>query len=767
MAILGIVEWAVYLLQSYYKGMDKAKKSLFEKVHFALFYTAILNVVTSGLIYIGCRMETHRLWVKTEELELDHYIELREEFDRIQMKIAKIESKDSQGLKKRLSPSPEQHDEAAEEPFSMQAAWRNIQQRVRHPLLVSRYNKLLLQIRFHELRMHFIKANGLPIKFRVSEYLYKCEQSVLSHCVHLSSFTWIILMAISNLTYFLMSMVVVGTGELTGTEVGMTVIFYAACGGMVVLSLVMLRKVKWIFSQIMHKKLIDCTRIGEVYNRESSPISILKTTREPTTFRQIDLFWFQNPHAIIRAIQFMQFGYAIVLSTCIIFWSDINKATKYEINSSLTMTLVCLSCTGLFLFLTTRIVPRYTLCTNLGQLVNKKRLLPMVASYRLEELVKRREREIKDSEDQQKLAMLKASSKPINLHKRGVSNETCRFEQLAELVAKPTDSLPKISPDERRTRRARKKAFSDGVAAMRSFTEKMNESSVGMAIDVEKKETLALTESKHEQAPRSATMRRGRNRVVSEGVNIMHADFLAEHDQKKSIRRDLQIKMDSVIEDIPIMTRDHESLKITVGRSFAEIDCNKDIQENTGSIKVADNECDSDVEDIPVVTEKEISKSSSFCHKLQVFLMSARYSYFSGLLGTMTCFFIVNLRIEFLLVYGDVLTIKTWLFESFNPTVFFWMELSLLLYFAAESIGMVYLFSKNRDANSSVGMQISGFIGMLLAISCTVLLLTAEAIRSPSYGPYGSRFKGGVGNIEPFTGMIALYFLRLPLGPRM
>jgi len=170
---------------------------------------------------------------------------------------------------------------------------------------------------------------------------------------------------------------------------------------------------------------------------------------------------------------------------------------------------------------------------------------------------------------------------------------------------------------------------------------------------------------------------------------------------------------------------------------------------------------------IKVVTEKEISKSSSFCHKLQVFLMSARYSYFSGLLGTMTCFFIVNLRIEFLLVYGDVLTIKTWLFESFNPTVFFWMELSLLLYFAAESIGMVYLFSKNRDANSSVGMQISGFIGMLLAISCTVLLLTAEAIRSPSYGPYGSRFKGGVGNIEPFTGMIALYFLRLPLGPRM
>jgi len=127
----------------------------------------------------------------------------------------------------------------------------------------------------------------------------------------------------------------------------------------------------------------------------------------------------------------------------------------------------------------------------------------------------------------------------------------------------------------------------------------------------------------------------------------------------------------------------------------------------------------------------------------------------------------VNLRIEFLLVYGDVLTIKTWLFESFNPTVFFWMELSLLLYFAAESIGMVYLFSKNRDANSSVGMQISGFIGMLLAISCTVLLLTAEAIRSPSYGPYGSRFKGGVGNIEPFTGMIALYFLRLPLGPRI
>jgi len=768
-AILGIVEWAVYLLQTYYQGMNKAKKSLFEKVHFALFYTAILNVVTSALIYIGCRLETNRLWVETEELELDHYIELREEFDRVQMKIARIEEKDAEDLQIRLPHSPEHHDETAEEPLTFNGAWRNLKQRIRHPLLVNRYNKLIVQVRFHELRMHFIKANGLPVKFMVSEYLKKCQQSVLSHCVHLSSLTWIILMAISNLTYFLMSMVVVGTGDKAGTEVMLTVLFYVACVGMLFLSILILRKVKWIFSQIMHKKLIDCTRIGKDNDNDAVSTSVLKLGSKPSIFRQIDLFWFRDPHAIIKTIQFMQFGFAIALSTCIIFWSDINKATKYDINTSLLMTLVCLVCAILFLFLTTRIVPRYTLCTNIGQLVNKKALLPMMASYSLDECVKRRQRENHVNKQQKKLKIFaNPSNRLSNTNNRLAKHDTCRYAQLADFVKMPTDSLPKLDPDERKARRKRTKATSDGVATMRSISQRIYETNTNESQEVPKvvRDDVRIPRSSNNESARKA-----RRRVVSEGVSMMRADFEADNTKAKNLG--LQLNMDSLMEDIPAMSKDPSTGNVGLGRAQLEYEDDAMIDSlkitETDPENAGNYENESDTGDLPEVANKAIQhQSSMFCNdNLQDFFMSAKYRYLSGLLGTMACFFLVNLRLEFLLVYGDDLVIKTWLFESFNPTVFFWMELSWLFFLAVESAIMFWVFSNQRYGHSRIGMQFAGAIGLILAVTCSVLLLVAEWLRPQEYGSFGSREKAGVGDIEPYTGLIALHFLRLPIGQKV
>jgi len=771
---LGIVEWAVYLLQTYYKGIDKAKKSLFEKVHFALFYTAILNALTSGVIYFGCRIETNRLWVKTEELELHHYIEVREEFERVQNKLAEIKSKNID-LLKNMSVSLDQSTEASKK--SWEIDWTLNKYRVIHPLLIRRYDKLLVQIRFHELRMHFIRANGLPIKFKVSDYLYKCEQSVLSQCVHLRSFTWIVLMAVCNLIYFLMSMVVVGTGDMAGTEVGMTVIFYTFCGGMVLLSLVILHKVKWIFSEIMHKKLIDCTPIGNGAENQGCLSNVLVEDSVSKEFRQIDLFWFQNPHAIITAIQFMQFGFAMALSTCIIFWSDINNTTKYNYHSSLILMLVCVICMFLFLFLITRIVPRYTLCTNLGQLVNKNLLLPMVASYRLEETIKRRKRDMKELQEQQKFSVFNNSSKfGKKVIRRSSSFETSRYEQLADLVAKPTNSLPKISPDESRVRRKRTKALSDGVAIMRL----MSSRALKLGDNEQSNDQSVAADSAGEIPSLCPARRKSRRKVVSEGVKMMRAgleeepyeqDLQIGHEKASSVG--MKLSIDSVLENIPIMTKDPSDLNIAAGRStYTYIHrSDENISQNIKSdfVKDAVYDIDSDAEDIPDIIQNgdRYKARKSAYQKLQDFFVSTKYCYLSGLLGNMVCFFLVNLRIEFLLVYGDGLQIKTWLFAKLNPSVFFWIELTWLLFFIVESAGMIYLFSKHSGKHPSVGMQLSGIFGFSLALTCAVLLLVAEAQRSAEYGRFGSRVQGGVGIIEPFTGMIALYFLRLPLGMKL
>jgi len=185
-AILGIVEWLVHLYHVYYASsyyITEELESAFTDVHYLLFYTAIINAIQSFILFLGCTNQTRNLWVKTEELDLNHYIELREEFDRVKREVSK-----------RMDIST-----LAEETFTPKKARQFISQIIFHPVLARKYHRLLVQVRFHELRIGFIRANKLPLKFRVSEYLRLCEQEVLMRLIKVSAFAWITLMATTNL----------------------------------------------------------------------------------------------------------------------------------------------------------------------------------------------------------------------------------------------------------------------------------------------------------------------------------------------------------------------------------------------------------------------------------------------------------------------------------------------------------------------------------------------------------------------------------------
>jgi len=82
-ATLGIVEFGVFLWGKY-GTINKDIKTKFADVHFALFCTAILNALQYSLTSIVSTRLSNGLWVKTEQLELDHYVEIREEYDRVQ-----------------------------------------------------------------------------------------------------------------------------------------------------------------------------------------------------------------------------------------------------------------------------------------------------------------------------------------------------------------------------------------------------------------------------------------------------------------------------------------------------------------------------------------------------------------------------------------------------------------------------------------------------------------------------------------------------------
>jgi hypothetical protein len=206
----------------------------FTNAHYLLFYTAIINAIQCFILFLGCTHQTLNWWVKTEELDLNHYIELREEFDRVKREISKHMD---------ISTS-------AEETFTPKKARQFISQTIFHPVLARKYHRLLVQVRFHELRIGFIRANKLPLKFRVSEYLRLCEQEVLMRLIKVSAFAWITLMATTNLGYFVTSMsIYVDNGvSVYGQN---QYFYYALCIFFVLVTCAILFKVKRIFFRIM------------------------------------------------------------------------------------------------------------------------------------------------------------------------------------------------------------------------------------------------------------------------------------------------------------------------------------------------------------------------------------------------------------------------------------------------------------------------------------------------------------------------------------
>lgn len=229
-ATLGLVEFFVFVIIKYYDDLDKEKKEVFGDVHFAIFYTAILNAFQSCLTALFTRRNSTRLWVDTEHLELDHYVEIREEYDLVEQLI---------------------HEEDSGRGGKIGKWIRNIVLFIRQPGLVSRYQELRVQIRFHELRLHFLESNNLPLNLKVSEYLKRSELGVLIHLVHVSATAWLFLTGGLNLMYFLCGMIGYATGDVDVVGSTLTSTFFALMFAFILVSLLLYYKMRTIFHSVM------------------------------------------------------------------------------------------------------------------------------------------------------------------------------------------------------------------------------------------------------------------------------------------------------------------------------------------------------------------------------------------------------------------------------------------------------------------------------------------------------------------------------------
>jgi hypothetical protein len=221
-------------LHKYYADLNVARELVFADVHFTLFFTALFNAFQSVSVAMVATRVSNRLWVKTENLELDHYVEIREEFDRVSHQLYPYDD----------------HDETTRPGVYQQL--RNMGVSLMYPRLRGRYSELLVQVRFHQLRLHFLEGNNLPLTLKVSDYLKRSEESVLIKLVHVSTAAWLFLTAGMNLIYFLMGMVAFATdsGEIIGTT--MTYIFFCSLVLFILISLLVYNKMTRIFRIIMY-----------------------------------------------------------------------------------------------------------------------------------------------------------------------------------------------------------------------------------------------------------------------------------------------------------------------------------------------------------------------------------------------------------------------------------------------------------------------------------------------------------------------------------
>ena len=189
---LGLVEAIVFLAHHYYDDLNLRKERIFADIHFTLFFVAIINAFMSCIIYsLASRVATNR-WVKLEVLDVNHYVATRRQFDQVQkqMKIVESDHKKSSGYNNGSS-NRDKTNSVPTESFSVNPTERTKnnnndnfvtfvgtvldkpsntfrfgQHDVLKGILKKKHAQLLVQLRFHELRVHFIETNQLKPNFR-------------------------------------------------------------------------------------------------------------------------------------------------------------------------------------------------------------------------------------------------------------------------------------------------------------------------------------------------------------------------------------------------------------------------------------------------------------------------------------------------------------------------------------------------------------------------------------------------------------------------
>jgi len=765
LSTLGIVESIIFLVMKYNssKGFIE-KETVFAQFHFMLFYTTIFNAIQSCMVAYGSKRISKNLWVKSEAMDLDHYAAIRREFVILDKKFKSNDVEDiaegflSYGLRN----------------------WKRIFVKVVHfvrsPIQARNHNAMNVVVRFHEIRHRFIEENDLPPQFEVSRYLKNCERDIFLKLVHITNFAWVGLIAILNFCYFLMG-VVASIGdendqERNNANIGkvLSCLFIATCLFFVLLSYVLLHRTKWIFSKIFHENF---------FNKKKSSLGFGQTAT------QLELFFNGNPDHVTDSLQYMQFGFALMAGCLLIFWEsvgvDISHAYSKEAHDGFSH-LSIQSRWSLFWFLiisyflfyqnAKNTIPRFTLCTNLGQLVNIKQLNATLSMYHFGEEQWKRKLVSEARNDP-----IAQSSKDDNVtedesvkSKHSAIRKPTQMEQISSFVSLPIDALPSSSSvvsdtQLKRSRVPLRRSISESAAFFAPFPASTqafrnsllhDDSSVSSDSKVNHKSDKIKVTNEISSSPNSS-QRQGRKKSYSAPLN-------SDEQSMFNVNGAALATLHEQIPDSPLISP-KPSLN-TRNVKTSEIS-SRPIDTPPTTKNENDSSLHSDFEDVPTahtMFSHDKQSSISFTEYFRLLYTMNLYNTIDTVFGTLFCFYLIGMRMEILLVDSCKIFLSTNSAE-FRIDIAFWFEFSLFVYFIASSLFFIAIHTTNGDSIRYVETIVAESFNVLLSILCVSLLLISEYIRCPnntSCDNFGSR--SGLGIIEPFTALIIFRLFRHMFG---
>ncbi|KAL3822990.1 hypothetical protein ACHAXA_008130 [Cyclostephanos tholiformis] len=370
-----------------------------------------------------------------------------------------------------------------------------------------------------------------------------------------------------------------------------------------------------------------------------------------------------------------------------------------------------------------------------------------------------------------------------------IEREPERLVTLSELTQMSAKDLPEIPAFKRKikpNRHQRQKSASDGVALMRTGIARRTSSAA--AISAPSKKLSDLTQSSATDLPQIPDLRRNvitnRHQIqksASNGVTLMTAGTSTDN----IATRNADLNKDQQNHEVKDEKSVLDTVKNRVSFASGQIFDAKDESIDSATIDDGDK---TDVDDIPEALVKiAVARQGRMLvfvqrFNLTSFVQGSRYRIMSAF-GPMTCFFIIA-RVEIFNAYAED-TQSSW--YNLMP-FFFWLEVSFYCIMMAEMLLILALFTTMRGSRRSLIFIIAAVFGVVINLMCLLLLLVAEAKRCCSndnnivsrllaidplkeyYNPdagyvvccskFGQRMYGGLGIIEPFTALIALYPMR-------